>query len=493
MNLLAFQIITFLFFGLFIFKGLYGNLAHAFSLSTAARRGRNNPDHGNNANQKYKPVVVVGKIIIDEYGDPYPSSGEKNTINKHGDQSSYEPRETEASPLSISIGGGGPQAAFGAAAALAVWDSYHVNGIGDKNSSVSSMKLTPSCQQPIPPVLFLAPVGKDWTKSETIALLSALNTTTSRSSSGGDCKECITPASITSQGQNNNIVTHLIQSEDSITPRIRLWHDQDQVVHWYAINDSFGPKGADGLWRNRPSAEDLVSVLSTENCSECDGIILHVIAEAGKDAAGGQLDCLPLITDPTLVESHLSFLGIEPVASGESIEEEDALSAGTILEGSWKKTSSLDSVFWCPDYALDQAMRKHNIYDTFHKNGGKDKESTSILVSTRDGPRGSQIWYPFGDGSSRDITIPAAALSTKNGEPIDPTGAGNAYSAAMTALLGNSVPLNIAASIATGVGAVVCEYEGLPTAMINKATWSKIVERIHEAATEVRAKLKEEH
>ncbi len=51
-----------------------------------------------------RPVVVVGKIIIDEYGAP--------------DQG-----QDDGSPMAsrnVNVGGGGPQAAFGAAAALAI-------------------------------------------------------------------------------------------------------------------------------------------------------------------------------------------------------------------------------------------------------------------------------------------------------------------------------------------------------------------------------------
>ena len=49
-------------------------------------------------------VVVIGKIIIDQYGDPATRSS--NNFTK------------------ITVGGGGPQAAFGAAAALACRDHY---------------------------------------------------------------------------------------------------------------------------------------------------------------------------------------------------------------------------------------------------------------------------------------------------------------------------------------------------------------------------------
>jgi len=513
MNALSlFRITVLAFFSVCIGHGQCGNLASALSLSATARAGCNNQNL--NQKYKYKPAVVVGKIIIDEYGDPFPSSSNKNSNkDNNNNEDDDKQQEQEALPISVSIGGGGPQAAFGAAAALAVWDSYHNNGESCKEVNGNSSVVTSYLSQPLvlPPVLLVAPVGKDWTASETSALLSTLNVTNFGSNS-------IAPFYFTAVEDDidiNNIVTYLLQSDDdddsSVTPRIRMWHDQDQVVHWYAINDSFGPRGADSLWRNRPSAEDLVSILRAKNenrqlidkdnnnsidsDNSNDGIILHIIAEAGKDAAGGQLDSLPLFTDPTLLRNHFSFVGIEPVASGESIEEKDALSAATILRACWEGRNSLDSIFWCPDQPLDEAMRKHNLYDIFYDDGrNEDKENEgnpSLTIATRDGPRGSQIWRPP-RANGMNISIPAAALSTEDGDPIDPTGAGNAYAAAMTTLIGNGVPLEKAACIATGVGAVVCEHEGLPTAMKN-ATWSSIVDRIHEAAMEVGAILEEKY
>eukprot|EP00536_Pseudo-nitzschia_multiseries_P006340 jgi/Psemu1/15010/gm1.15010_g len=474
--------IIFLLF-LSVHRGRYENLASAFSLSIATGLQPKGPNNHNDIHiHRYKPVVVVGKIIIDEYGDPHSSCHQNGSNNDEA-----EPEKHESLPLSISIGGGGPQAAFGAAAALSVWDSFYNNGREDKemNGTVTSL---PSRSPP--PVIFVAPVGKDWTMSETSALLSTLNVTnTSSASSPTSADDCI------------NVAVHLIQSdhnEGSVTPRIRLWHDRDQVVHWYAIDDSFGQKGADGLWRNRPSPSELTSILhanignrkmldnnDADNNDGKDDVVLHVIAEAGKDAAGGKLDCLPLVTNPTLLEEHLSFVGIEPVASGECIGEEDALSAASILQGCWEVRNSLDSIFWCPDQQLDKAMRKHNLYDPYDY--GRYNEEGGLTIATRDGPRGSQIWR-LERGSSRKMTLPSASLATKDGEPVDPTGAGNAFSAAMTALLGNGVPFEKAACIATGVGAVVCEHEGLPTAIENM-TWLRILDRIHEAAMEVSAKL----
>ena len=60
----------------------------------------------------------------------------------------------------------------------------------------------------------------------------------------------------------------------------------------------------------------------------------------------------------------------------------------------------------------------------------------------------------------------------------------------MTALLGNGVPLQTAACISTGIGAIVCEYEGLPTTTTTMEDgWNAILDRIYEAAIEVESKL----
>ena len=200
--------------------------------------------------------------------------------------------------------------------------------------------------------------------------------------------------------------------------------------------------------------------------------------------------------------------------------------------------SSLNSIFWCPDHELDKAIRNYNLYDNDNDNNNdnnngngsdnvndNDNDNDSgnngpplLTIATRDGPKGSRILQKRTSGSSsssrrslhsfQKFNVPAATLqTTTNGEqqqPVNPTGAGNAYSAAMTALLGNNVPLRTAACISTGVGAIVCEYEGLPTTTTaaaaatnntsdsdndNDNDWSSILDRIYEAAMEVESKL----
>lgn len=444
---------------------------------------------------KYKPVVVVGKIIIDEYGDPFPDSNDENHK-----QNEVEP----APPKTVSIGGGGPQAAFGAAAALAVWDSYYRNK--DEGDTVQTQ--TP----PIPPVVFVAPVGKDWTCSETAALESSIGASTSvvfhiNNCTGAVSGKPVPDVDVANHNHNHNhaiIKTHLVRSrmennekdndnDGFFTPRIRLWHDRDQIVHWYALNDSFGPNGADGLWRNNPSSENLSSILegggwnANGGDGDDDGVVVHAIAEAWTGAAGGGLDFLPLVQDELLLH-HISFVGIEPVASGESVTKEDAECAASILQTCCETIEesasfSVDTVFWCPDRDLDQAMRKHGLFCYNYESDDEIRRKRPLLIAaTRDGPRGSTV-EEFG-GSER-MVVPAASLKSKDGAPLDPTGAGNAYSGAMTALLGNGISPLLAACIASGVGAVVCEHEGLPP----PREWLKTLDRIASAAKEIESKL----
>jgi hypothetical protein len=235
----------------------------------------------------------------------------------------------------------------------------------------------------------------------------------------------------------------------------------------------------------------LSSILGSRNHHPGEGVVLHAIAETWTGAAGGQLDFLPLLQDnEDLLKNHISFVGIEPVASGETVTKEDAKKAAVVLESCCKTISAcdralVDSVFWCPDRDLDQALRTHDLY-------GRDNTSTTtddddglaLLVATRDGPRGSEVWHG-GPKNNPSMTVPAAALDTEDGAPIDPTGAGNAYSGAMTALLGNGVALSVAACIASGIGAVVCEHEGLPPV----CDWHKTLDRIASAARDVESKL----
>jgi hypothetical protein len=524
---------------------LFGPSVVAFSTTTIpitpTQTTSTKKNYDNNQNNNNNIVVVVGKIIIDEYGDP------TNSIQL---------------PPNVSIGGGGPQAAFGAAAALAVWDCYYNNNNRTRNED-----------PPAQPVLLVAPVGKDWISQDASALRKLLLLTSPSSSNrtSGDNYDNDDNGSKSNNSNNNDRKTTtnmmeyepiLIQSHEYYTPRIRLWHDNKQNIHWYAMNDSFGPNGADGLWRNRPSTNDLISILKRiirikeeeegkyegKNDRIRNNVILHLIAEAGADAAGGGYDWSPLLLtnntnqSSSLLNQYISYVGVEPVASAKTMTEWDAISAITILNNN----SIVD--FFCPDYELDKVIQKYNLYNeqqqSSSRRSNENNDGSSLLtIATRDGPRGSKIRnisscsvissrIDDDDGNistpttTRDanddsddndddliLYIPAATLRTDNGKPINPTGAGNAYCAAMTVLLGTrnsssssstsssssssaaaavtsrkrerrTITLKEAACIATGVGAIVCEYEGLPL----QWNWS-ILDRIYQASLEVESKI----
>ena len=369
------------------------------------------------------PVVIVGKVIIDEYGDP---------------------AESEAPALSI--GGGGPQAAFGAACGVAVRDCFDADGSRKLEFDNSDF---PPCM----PVAFLGAVGNDWSDDDTEALRSLI-------------------------GPALDTPPVLVQSEDHITPRIRLWHDESQNIQWYAVNDSFRPSGADGLWRNRPSANDILAMLDERSCDVDENAAtaaLHMIVEAGEGAAGGGLDSEPLRNSQLL--ERISFVGVEPIAfineAEGKVSATDAASCAQLMES----LPRLDVL--CPDNDLDSSLREI----------GHDRGAFHIVA--RNGPKGS-ILYESGRGDDNDKSnvgtmgkrVPAATLATSDGQPVNPTGAGNAYSGALSALLGTGSNLLEAATIATGVGAAVCEFKNLPP-------WSwETLQRIRDARDEVREKLK---
>lgn len=335
--------------------------------------------------------MLAGKVIIDEYGAPdeQPSNGR------------------------ISVGGGGPQAAFGAAAALAVLK-------GDFHQD----------HPPPQPVTFLGPVGQvDWTTRENDALYDML----------GPAVQSI----------------HVIEGMFLRTPRIQLWHDEQQNVQWKPLHDSFGPEGAGGLWRNRPSSEDVLNSLDEDETINS----LHVILEAGAQSPAEGADGM-LLTNSALLD-RTNVLGVEPIAfpddSTGEVASNDAHSCSSRLD---KISSSLD--FVSPDAHLYRAL------DPYYWKKWD--------IAVRDGPKGSLLLERTSDKS---IAVPAASLVTPNGQPVNPTGAGNAYSAAITACLGTGASLFRAACIATAIGAVVCEHDHLPP-------WNaEVLKRIHLAADEV--------
>ena len=361
------------------------------------------------------PVIIVGKVIIDEYGDP---------------------AKSEAPALSI--GGGGPQAAFGAAAGLAVRDCFDADGTRKTEFENYIFQLPPRM-----PVAFLGAVGSDWTDEDTDSLHSLI-------------------------GPALDTAPVLVQSKEHTTPRIRLWHDEGQNIQWYAVNDSFGPCGADGLWRNRPSASDLLAVLNERHDIAEQGACLHMIVEAGEGAAGGGMDSEPL-RDPQLLE-RISFVGVEPIAF---INEEEGKVSATDAASCVRLIESLPRLdVLCPDNDLDLSLQEV----------GHDRGVFHIVA--RNGPKGSILYERTSTGRGNNgKQVRAATLTTSDGQPVNPTGAGNAYSGALSALLGTGSDLTEAATIATGVGAAVCEFQNLPP-----WTWD-VLERIRDAKDEVSEKI----
>lgn len=352
-------------------------------------------------------VIIVGKIIVDEYGNP----------------------DEESSPA-VTVGGGGPQAAMGAALALAA-NSY----LKDGGRSAS--------QPPPQPVTMVGPVGDDFSTSEDEALLSILG-----------------PALQTSP--------RYFRGKGLVTPRIRLWHDEQQVLQWYALNDSFGESGAAGLWGSHPTVDDYMGIIEDYP----DKPILQVIVEGGAEAPGGNGDSKPLLDSS--IRSAISFLGVEPILFPNDegrVSEKDASHCSKLLQAILDATPRENpaSVVISPDMAAYQGIKDVS------------QPSSFALDSwpVRDGPKGSHIHQ---QSPASAIHIPAATLK----ELVNPTGAGNAYSAAFTSLRGSGCDAIGSASIATGVGAVFCEYAHCPP-----YDWDTI-ERVVKASEEAKAQVSKE-
>jgi hypothetical protein len=115
--------------------------------------------------------------------------------------------------------------------------------------------------------------------------------------------------------------------------------------------------------------------------------------------------------------------------------------------------------------------------------------------AVRHGPQGSQIHTTATTSSSSSssscvalandeedtgiLVVPAATLR----QFVNPTGAGNAFAAAYTALRGSGTSRQQSAALATGVGAVFCEYEHCPP-----FTW-QVIQRVLEASRQVQPKI----
>ncbi|KAL3797850.1 hypothetical protein HJC23_006888 [Cyclotella cryptica] len=386
-------------------------------------------------------IVVVGKIIIDNYGDPSKRA------------------KKDSAPSALTVGGGGPQAAWGAAAALAV-RSHFFRSESVQTSKGSNRPIT--SLPPRQPVTFIAPIGlQNWTPQHAAAL-----------------ENLLIPVI--------DVPPVLISSVDHITPTINIWHDENETVQWYPVDGSFDARGADGLWRNRPSATDILATLKNDvpnSLSESDSIVLHCIVESGENPTGKGEDAL-FLHDLELL-SKITVLGIEPIVfpdgDTQRVSQENGKSVASLIENVQQSLAAQNN----PDHTLLVVTPDRACFDSAFAKDGTDNNNTwltqswiSTEIVVRNGAHGSFI--------KDQQEFPSATLQTPNKKPLNPTGAGNAYSAAYVACRGTGSTSKEAAVLATAVGAVVCEYEHLPG-------WSwEVLERVAEAAREVERKLSDE-
>jgi len=224
--------------------------------------------------------------------------------------------------------------------------------------------------------------------------------------------------------------------------------------------------------QNRPSAQDVRSAIQdTDN-----DIILHAIIESGSKPTGKGLDALPFFDDKLM--SRVSTAGVEPIVFADEVSgkvtEEDSYAVTTTISKirqsfvharACDKEKDGNSLFVVtPDRPCYEGMKSHTNLTM------DESENEEFEMIIRDGGNGC---------FTNEMKMPAATLRTIDKAPVNPTGAGNAFSAAYVVCRGTGSSVKEAASIATAVGAVVCEYEHLPP-------WSlEVVECIAEAACEV--------
>lgn len=372
-------------------------------------------------------VVVVGKIIIDEYRRP------------------GQPMDETL----ISVGGGGPQAAFGAAAALAyLSDNEEGDDRDDETKGITKGSESPSLTEEKAqggrrqPVTLIGAVGEqDWTDAEETALRSSL----------GDTVDSI----------------QLVKVPMLKTPRIQLWHDNEQNVQWKALNDSFGDEGANSLWAGRPSAGDILSLLEPMNASSeksvPPNVICHAVLEGGNQSPGKGMDSEFLLDDR--LQSIVRFWGAEPVV----FPGDDGIVADDDVASSMERLDNIAKIvgLLSPDGQLFRAI--------------PPEFWSSFDVAVRLGPDGSKVLSK--SGVDPECIVPVARLVTSDGQPINPTGAGNAYAAALTTCRGAGLSLRDAAVVASAVGAVICEYDHIPP-------WTPaVLGRIREAVEDIQSKL----
>ena len=376
-------------------------------------------------------IIVVGKIILDKYGNPeYGVDVDSN----------------------VTIGGGGPQAAWGACASMATRDLLL---IGDSEGEKwERIKVNRDDAEPPPKqnISFLAPIGtKNWTPEMSDALNRLLPML--------------------------ERPPYLIKSHEHVTPTINIWHDEKEIVNWKPVNGSFGDEGAGGLWRNRPNADDILDVIQGYE----GDVSLHAILEAGSNPTGKGEDALPFFNSTLM--NRVSTASIEPIVFPDetgNVSREDANGVISLIErveacisdSCKQKEQDKKMLIISPDRPCYDALFLNR--KTKHNNNMHDKKMTEFAV--RNGENGSFI-------NDDSLTIPSATLKTFDRKPVNPTGAGNAYSGAFSACRGSGSSALEAACLANAVGAVLCEYEHMPP-------WSwEVLERVAEAAIEVRNKV----
>lgn len=402
------------------------------ALSMVVVAGFSSPSYRSSTRSSYwnredTHIIVVGKIILDVYGDP--------TIRDGVD----DPK--------VTIGGGGPQAAWGACAALAARDLMRRRVSEIDESMVDAVSSSPPKQS----VTFMAPIGlRNWIPSMTNEL------------------QYILPM------LHSNPI--LLASECHITPTIQIWHDSSEVVRWMPVNGSFGEEGAGGLWKDRPNAEDILNVITSLGR---ESVAFHAILESGHNATGDGLDALPFFS-PSLMK-RVSVASIEPIVFPDNIgviSSEDISKVSSLIERIEASLVASSEMEHCskllivsPDRPCYSALVS---FSSEYANGKEMICAQGIEFAVRDGSNGSQV---------NGLAVPPASLKTVDGKPLNPTGAGNAYSGAYVACRSTGSSVEEAASLANAVGAVVCEYENLPS-----WTW-QVLDRIVEAAIEVSSKI----
>ena len=372
-------------------------------------------------------VVIVGKIILDSYGNP-------------------DARPDGDDRADVTIGGGGPQAAFGACCGLALAGRLAGGG------GVGAVDFPSGGDDGAPPprqaVAFVGPVGTaNWSGGMT------------RDLSGLLPMLAVPPV--------------LSESDAHMTPTIDIWHDEDESVRWRPRDGSFGESGAGGLWRERPRPADVLRAI--EGLGGPDGgegreVYLHSIVEAGRGSPGREGgDAAPFLDDD--VVRRISGGGVEPVVfpdeSG-TVSREDGDSALDLVA---RIKASLDGagrtglpLVVSPDLACWEAFRSSGDFGLV--------EGAEYAI--RNGPEGCIT----ADGRA----VPAATLTT---DEVNPTGAGNAFSGAYFACRAAGRDVDESSIVAGAVGAVFCEHPHMPP-------WSwATLRRIAEAARDIEAKLGE--